>query len=544
MSFRARVAAAVFLAFAAVLPAAAQPAPGGQLRLAIQAEPKSLDPLLAADEPSELVRHLTGGVLVRLNRQTQALEPELAVKWSAAAAGRKLRFELRQGVTFSDGSPFSARDVCHTFQRVMDPKIDSPASEPFRSVKGGIACSPDGNHAVNLSLGEPLAGVERLLDDIAMQSASGNARAVLGPFTVAEHRAGSHLLLTRNTNYWKKDERGVRLPYLDGIRMELQRNREFELMRFRRGELELVNNLEPELFDRLKREAPAAARDLGPSLDSEQLWFNQSPRGPLPAHKRAWFTSGEFRRAVSEAIRRADLARIVYRGHATPGVGPTSPANQFWFNAALKPPAGDPKEALARLARAGFRLEGKVLRDRGGNPVEFSVITNAGNKSRERMAALIQQDLAEIGIRVSLAPMDFPSLIERITRTFDYDACLLGLIFSDLDPMGQMSIWLSSGPQHQWNPEQKAPATEWEAEIDRLMRAQAAEPDRQKRKQAFDRVQQIVAEQAPFIYLVYRNALVAASPALGNAAPVILRPQTLWNADRLYMKAPAQVSQR
>lgn len=182
-------------------------------------------------------------------------------------------------------------------------------------------------------------------------------------------------------------------------------------------------------------------------------------------------------------------------------------------------------------------MEGDVLRDRAGHPVEFSLITNAGNKSRERMAAMIQQDLAQIGVRLNVVTLDFPSLIERMTRTFDYEACLLGLVNVDLDPSAQMNVWLSSASNHQWNPNQKSPATPWEAEIDRLMRAQASTADPNKRKAYFDKVQQIVWEQAPFIYLVNKNALSAVSPALENAAPVVLRPQTYWNAENLYLAA-------
>src|SRR5207245_8559277 len=92
----------------------------------------------------------------------------------------------------------------------------------------------------------------------------------------------------------------------------------------------------------------------------------------------------------------------------------------------------------------GFHLDGKGLRDREGQSVEFALITNAGNKSRERMATMIQQDLAQVGIRLNVVTLDFPSLIERISRTFDYETCLLGLVNVDLDPSAQMSVWLSS----------------------------------------------------------------------------------------------------
>jgi peptide/nickel transport system substrate-binding protein len=96
-----------------------------------------------------------------------------------------------------------------------------------------------------------------------------------------------------------------------------------------------------------------------------------------------------------------------------------------------------------------------------------------------------------------------------------------------------MSAWLSSEENHQWNPSQKSPATAWEAEIDHLMRLQASTLDFKKRKQAVDRVQQIVWEQVPFIYLVNKEALSGVSLNLHNAAPVALRPQTYWNIDQL-----------
>jgi len=148
---------------------------------------------------------------------------------------------------------------------------------------------------------------------------------------------------------------------------------------------------------------------------------------------------------------------------------------------------------------------------------------------------MLQQDLAALGIKLNVVALDFPSLIERITKSFQYEACLLGLVNVDLDPNAQMNVWLSSSATHQWNPSQKMPATPWEAEIDELMRRQASSVDDRKRKAAFDRVQQIAWEQAPFLYLVNKNALVAISPMLRNVAPTVLRPQVVWNVDRLWI---------
>jgi len=192
---------------------------------------------------------------------------------------------------------------------------------------------------------------------------------------------------------------------------------------------------------------------------------------------------------------------------------------------------------MKSLQSEGFRLENGTLKDKDGNTVVFSIITNAGNKSRERMAVLIQDDLQKIGIHVNVVTLDFPSLIERMTQSFDYEAIILGLTNVDLDPNGEMNVWLSSSDSHQWNPQQKTPETPWEAEIDRLMRAQASTSDLKKRKEAFDRVQEIVVEQQPFIFLVNKNALSAVSANVHGAAPVILSPQTFWNAERLSVPA-------
>jgi len=243
--------------------------------------------------------------------------------------------------------------------------------------------------------------------------------------------------------------------------------------------------------------------------------------------------------AGEPVVQRADLARLVYRGHAAPAIGPVSPANLAWFNANLRVPAFDPDAALARLKAAGFTLADSVLRDREGHAVEFSLITNSGNKSRERLAAMIQQDLAHIGVRLNVVTLDFGSLIERITRTFDYESCLLGMVNVDLDPSGEMNVWLSSASSHAWNPEQPSPQTPWEAEIDRLMRAQAVETSFVRRKVLFDRVQEIVVDEAPVVVLVDKNALSAASRSLGNLAPAVLHPQTFWNIDRIYFREGA-----
>jgi peptide/nickel transport system substrate-binding protein len=514
-----------------IIPAAAS----DELKFFLHSEPKTFNPILVADDSSETIRYLTGGVLVRLNRQTQRADPELATSWKISPDGRTITFQLRQGVRFSDGTPFTAQDVKHTFDALMDPAVHSPTGDAFRSAQGKVKVLVLAPDRVSVTFPAPVAGMDKLFDQVAILSATSPQRekAVLGPYSVAEYMPGSFVRLQRNPYYWKHDESGRSLPYLESIKLEIQSNRDIEVLKFTRNEIQLINSLDSDYFDKLTRTAPGKAFDAGPSLDSEQMWFNQVTAAPIPAYKLAWFRSKNFRQAVSAVINRQDLCRVVYGGHAIPARGPISPANQFWFNSRLPAARFDSALSLQLLRQEGFVPKIGRLFDAQGHPVEFSIVTNSGNRSRERMAAMIQADLAAIGITVNMVTLDFPSLIQRISESFNYEAALLGLVNVELDPNAQMNVWLSSSEAHQWNPRQSTPATSWEAEIDRLMRAQASSLDDKSRKKSFDRVQEIVADELPFIYLVNKNSLVGISPALQGVIPVSTRPQTYWNIEQI-----------
>jgi peptide/nickel transport system substrate-binding protein len=526
----------LWLAISTVLLVSTLPAEtrGGELRFSLHDDPKTLDPLVAADEAAEALQYLTEGVLIRINRLTQVAEPDLATSWKISRDGKQITFMLRQGVTFPDGSPFTADDVVQTFRHLLDPALHSPIADTFTTGKGLVKVSAQGPHTVIAAFPAPAAAVERLFDQVAIISAKAAQRPApgLGPFLIADRKAGVSIILKRNPAYWKRDSDGKPLPRVDSVRLDIQQNRDLELLRFQRGELHLIDKLTPDLFDRLKAQAPASVVDAGPTLESEFLWFNMANQSPIPEFKRAWFRSAAFRRALSQAINRADLARVVYHGHASPAVGPISPANKLWFKD-TGVETFDPAAATRRLEADGFRLQSKTLHDRAGNVVEFSIVTNAGSKTRERMAVMIQQDLANLGIKINIVTPDFPSLIERITRNLNYEACLLGLVNVDPDPSGLMNVLLSSASNHPWSPSEKEPETSWEAEIDRLMLAQAATADYVLRKQSFDRVQEILREQSPIIYLLHPNALSAISNQVEGVKPTAFFPHTFWDAEHI-----------
>jgi peptide/nickel transport system substrate-binding protein len=506
----------------------------GEIVWAIRYDPKTFDPAKVDEQASELVRYLTSGVLLRINRQSQQLEPQLAESYSISPAGTLIVFKLRSGLRFSDGTALTSADVAWSLRRVLAAETHAVVAEEFLSPNDVVVDTPD-KLTVRVHLPKRVIGVGNIFDEIAIEPANrpSEGRITSGPFTVAEYKRGQYLRLSRNPYYFKRDGAGDQLPYSTGLRLDILNNREQEIAQFLRGEYELIDDLPADYFARVAQKAPQSVHDLGASLNTEQLWFNQSSAAPLPEFERAWFQNRGFRVAVSEAIHRADLARIAYDGHATPAFGFISPANTLWHNNDLKVPQESVAEANRVLIASGFHRSGSQLYDATGHAVKFSILTNAGNAARQKMAAMIQQDLAATGMQVTIIALDFPALIERLMHKQDYEACLLGVKNAEPDPSSMMNMWISSSPNHQWNPSEKTPATEWEAEIDKQMQLQAASPSQHARKLAVDRVQQIVADQQPFIYLVYPNILQAISPQLRGVRPAILAPGTVWNIESI-----------
>lgn len=240
------------------------------------------------------------------------------------------------------------------------------------------------------------------------------------------------------------------------------------------------------------------------------------------------------------AVDRDSIARSTLQGLATPIYGIVSPANRIWSNPDLPKIAYDLGQAASLLQEAGFNKRGAAdapeLFDAQGNRVEFSLLVPAESEPRKLMAAVIQEDLAKLGIKMQVVPIEFSAVTNAWTKSYDYDAILLGLSLTDLEPSTYANLMLSSGEVHQWRPNQKSPATEWEAKIDRLFAEQARESDPEKRKLKFREIQRVVADASPVIPIVARHVVSAASSHVGNFSPSPMFPYSLWNAEELFIK--------
>ena len=176
------------------------------------------------------------------------------------------------------------------------------------------------------------------------------------------------------------------------------------------------------------------------------------------------------------------------------------------------------------------------LNDKDGNRVEFTLLVPTENEPRKLIAAVIQEDLAKLGIAMQVVPLDFQGINERWNSTFDYDAILSGVSLTAIDPSSFVGFLPSSGSSHQWRPKQTQPATEWEKRIDELFVQQASETDPAVRKQKFNEIQSILAEEMPVIPIVSRHIVSAVNERVGNLSPSGILPYSLWNAERLFVK--------
>ena len=350
----------------------------------IRDEPQTFNRQLARDNVSALMTQLTQAGVVRINRTEDVVEPWLAESWRSDDDGRTHKLTLRDGVTFSDGEPFSSADVLFSFEAVYDARVGSAMADSLLVDGQPIAVeAPDATTVVvrfpvpfspglRLLAGLPILPrhlLEAALRNGTFQDVWGLSTppaemAGLGPFVLESYQLGQRLVFARKTRYWRTDEVGVQLPYLDRITLEIVADQNAEMLRLEAGEVDFISSgIRAEDFGSLQRAADAGQVqlfNLGVGLDADFLAFNLQPAAMADDPRRPWLQSLDWRLAVSHAVDRTAFANTIYLGLAEPIFGPITPGNLTWFLPDV--PVYD-----YDLQRAQQRLEGLGLADRDGD---------------------------------------------------------------------------------------------------------------------------------------------------------------------------------
>ena len=540
---------------------------GGKLVYRVSSPPKTFNYLLANDESSSVIAFfLLNSRLVEFDHSTQSYVAGLAEAWTTSADHRSVDIRLRDGLKFSDGQRLTSSDVAFTLEATYDERNKAEVFRDALLINGKpISVKVIDDRNLQFVFPETIASPDNYLYNIAVLSrnsleadqkagrlsevwkitAPPASVVTCGPFVVASAATAERIVLKRNPNYWKRDAQGTQLPYLDELSVEVVPDSNQTRVGLDQATIDIVDRIRPtDYASLLNAGGPVRAFDLGPSLGVDYIWFNLNPAKsdgtPVNQVKLAWFSDSKFRRALSLAVDRDSIARSTLQGLATPLYGVVSPANRIWANPELPKIPYDPGQAASLLEEAGFTRRGAAgapeLFDARGNRVEFSLLVPAENELRKLMAAVIQEDLSKLGIKMQVVPIEFAAITTAWTKSHEYDAILLGLSVTDLEPSTYANLLLSRGDVHQWRPNQESPSTEWEAKVDQLFAEQASESDPGKRKSKFYEIQRIVADASPVIPIVARHVLSAANSRVGNWSPSPVFPYSMWNAEELFVK--------
>jgi peptide/nickel transport system substrate-binding protein len=515
---------------------------GGTYIISQISDPRTFNPIVVQDTASGAVTGAFADGLVEQNYITGEIEPSLAESWSVSPDGRTWTFTLREGIVWSDGQPLTTADVEFTAKAIFTPGVDNSfknlltfRGEPVRwrvlDRRRIQFMTPRNQPPVGLFLrfiGFPIVPKHKL--EAALNAGgqqftqswgiNANPRDIVGsgPFVLQSYTPGQRVIMLRNPRYWKVDRQGQRLPYLTRYVILVVPNTEAARLKFLARETDAYG-ARPREFAELKaleRQHNFTIYDGPETFTREFLVLNQNPNAPISKTKVAWFSDVRFRRALAHAIDQQTIINQVYAGRATPPTSDVSVGNTLYYNRNLRPYPYDLNRAQQLLAEAGYRKgPDGILRDAQGNVVEFTIVTNAGNQDREAIGNIVRQDFVKLGIRATFTTEAFPSLVGKLTGTYNWEAVIIGFT-GGIEPCTARNLWLSSGDLHMWNPNQKQPATAWEAEVDRLFEQCGTEVDQNKRKAILARFQEVVYENLPMLYFPYVKTQPALRNTIGN----------------------------
>ncbi|WP_126148170.1 ABC transporter substrate-binding protein [Synechococcus elongatus] len=525
--------------------------PRQQLIASVRFDPKTFN--YALNEESPNVFGLLYEGLVHVNGFDGSLEPGLAESWQISPDRLQVIFQLRPDLRWSDGQPLTAADVDFTYNRIyFNPKVPTGARDILRIDQDLPTVRAAGDRQVIVQTPRPFAPLLRnmalpilpqhaLATSLEQTDSQGNPAflstwgtetdpkqiIVNGPFRLQRYQPGQRIIFERNPYFYQRDRDGSPLPKIDRLVWQIVENSDTQLLQFRSGDLDVLEPIQPGDFSLLKREEQRGNFTIysgGPEPLTVYLTFNlnQGRRKGKPLVdpiKSAWFNDVRFRQAIAYAIDRPAIVDTAYRGLGVVVNSLIIPQSPFY----LSPEEGLPvynfnqQKAEALLKEAGFQTDAEgQLRDRQGNPVRFTVITNAENPVRVAMGARIKGDLARLGIQVDFTPIAFSSVIDRLSNQLDWEGLILGLT-SNIEPNSGANVWNPQGSLHLFNQqpsESQAPiegqqVAPWEAEIYRLFVAAAQELNDDRRKEIYGQAQRLAQQYLPFIYLVNRQQIAA-----------------------------------
>jgi peptide/nickel transport system substrate-binding protein len=474
-------------------------------------DPRSLDPALSVDVPTgRAVGYLFDG-LTRFDPAAN-VEPGLATRWETSADGLTYTFHLRNGVTFHDGSAFTARDVVSSWQRTLDPKLKGGAGDPLYPIKGarefaagkathieGLAVPNDST--VVVTLGQPLAIFPKLL---AMPSASivprdpppnfGAHPVGTGPWKLVEWKHDDFLLFARNPAYFGG------APKMDSLRARILAEPSTTVAEFESGNVDVIQIPASEAFEWEEDESRKPLLKSTPSLELVYIAINTT-RGPL--------ADVRVRQAINYAIDVGTINERLISGRGTRAAGVIPPA-LGGYDSTRAPYPFDPAKAKQLLAAAGHP-----------NGIDIELYTSS-TPIYVRLSETMQAYLGAAGIRVKIVQRE--SATSRAAARRGEADMILKDWYADypdaenfLYPLLATANRGGSNVSFYSNPD-----------FDRIVGASTREPVEATRNKLYRQADSIAFHDAPMVFLYFYNELYAIQPWIRGFVPPVIYNGQKW----------------
>ncbi len=404
-------------------------------------DPGTFNPLIVTDASSgAAIGDLFEG-LVKINPKTTLPEPDLASSWEITEGGKTITFHLRRDVKWSDGVPFTARDVLFTMRVIYDPHVPNSMIASLTVDGEPLKVEAPDDYTVVMKLPRPFApllyavGVPIVPEHVLakpLASAQFNRTwgidtppadlICLGPYRMERYVPGQLLAFKRNPAYWMRDEHGGQLPRLLAQVQMIVPDRNAMYLRFMSGLIDVYRPRAEEVWELQQKQAGLHIKlqPIGVDSGSRFFAFNRNPRHYIhhgvvdPKYK--WFSDINFMRALAHALDKPGIIDLCYRGLAVPAVSDISPADKIFHNPDLKDYDYNLKLAARILDEAGYRMIRPGVRgDPEGHPLVFELATPTGNPTAGQISstAPAAEDLAKSVFSLRRAIVLRPRLAAR-----------------------------------------------------------------------------------------------------------------------------------
>lgn len=543
---------------------------GGNLVVTIIGEgPKTFNPWESRDATSSEIAELLYDSLVTTNVLNGEVIPKLAKEFKILDNGKTYIFYLRKGLTWTDKKPITADDIIFTFNEIIFKGLGNTSTRDSLYIDGELPkISKIDDYTIKFTLSKPFAPFLRMIGvpiapkhilkkytdlgeeafNLQLSTNSDFKKFVTsGGFMLEEYIPAQRIVLKRNPNYYMINKNGDKLPYLDKYIFQIVQDQNTELLKFQSKESDIINLNGYYVSKYIDNEQKSDYKvyNLGPTSSTLFLCFNlnkqKNDKGKffVDERKQKWFNDRNFREAIDYAIDRDAIIFNVSSGVGVPLFTAESLQSIFLNEKIAKGHKVDLNRSKVLLKKSGFYWDkNNILNDKNGNIVEFDLLTNAGNLEREIIGVMIKEDLSNLGIKVNFKPIEFNTLVNRITNTLEWDTVVLGLTGSPLEPHGGKNVWYSYGALHMFNKRKKNDNPKdilpFEKQLDNIFDEASLEIDFNKRKKLYDKYQEIVYNERPFIYLYSPLNIVAVRNKVKNLYPTSLGG-ILHNLNEIYI---------